>query len=433
MTFLSGFFLVNFLPFGIIILAGLLLFFTGRYTRESWYYPLLFIIITLIVISLWRIPLLIDRRYVMPVLVPGILVSVFVLINLPGVFYKFKLPYASAITRIIIFILLVSCIAKAMRVQENKDYLRDIAEIIRTDCQKNNIKGNVPLLLFGNPGGYLDLDKNIVLFNIDNRYFNAKVADTDYQFGKLTGGLHPDILKIRSPRVYLLCVEEKTGNFSRDWTTRYHDNPELVFEYTNPRNQIAYRLFRVLSKNKTAWYSPEEFDAFLKKNNIWANCDFSLKTKILSTDPAVVTLKKRGIDLGDNDFYLPAGWRINTGHGWAADCSPVSIEFSDGKALNVTCGSIISIYSSNVLSGRNKFLFAINAGPVYKGLLLLCVYKYDKNDKFIDAFILDNIKSEKTLILLESLNCDKIKLALLFSGEISIRNIMVIPFEAIAE
>ena len=437
MTFLHGFFLVNFPPFGLIVLAGILLFFLRNDKSAKWYYPLLFIVIILVVISFWRIPVLIDRRYAMPTMINGIVISTFVLMLLPEIFKKLKIPYANAITRVIVTVLLIACTAKAMRVQEIKDYLHDISEVIRLDCQKNNIKGNVPLLVFGNSGGYLELDNNIVLFNIANRYLNAKLADTDYQFHRLTGCLDPNILKIRHPHLYLLCAELKSSNFSKDWAAQYHENPELLFEYLNPKNQITYRLYRVLSKNKTAWYSSPEFDEFLKINNIWVNYDFSQTVKVLSTDQAVMTLKKRGIDLPDDDFYLPAGWQINTGHGWAADCSPVSIKFTAGNTLNITSKNIVSLCSSNAISGRKQFVIVINTGSEHKGKLLLCVYKYNKNDKFIDAFILRDINLEKPcdrqLIMLESLNCDKVKLTLLSSGETSISNIMVIPLEAIAK
>ena len=234
MTFLSGFFLVNFLPFGIIILAGIWLFFKGGYKQEKWYYPLLFFVIVLIVLSLWRIPLLIDRRYAMPILVPGIVISTFVLMILPEILDKFKIPHANAVTRVLIVGLLFACAAKAMRVQENKDYLHDIAETIKLDCQKNNIKEVVPLLVFGNPGGRLELNNNVKTINVANRPWNNRLANVEYQLPRLeAAGLNPDILKIRYSHLYMLCIEQEPGSFRNDWEKKFDDNPELIFEHIN--------------------------------------------------------------------------------------------------------------------------------------------------------------------------------------------------------
>ena len=56
MDFINGFFLVNFLPFGILVLIGIILFFSRKFKVEKWHSTLLFIVIVLIVLSAWRIP-----------------------------------------------------------------------------------------------------------------------------------------------------------------------------------------------------------------------------------------------------------------------------------------------------------------------------------------------------------------------------------------
>lgn len=381
MTFLRGFFLVSFLPFGIMILAGVWLFFRCNCKQEKWYYPLLFIISVLIAISLWRIPVVIDRRYAMPILVPGIVISTFVLILLPGILDKFKVSSAKAITRIIIVGLLIACVAKAMRPQESKEYLHEIAEAIKQDCQKNNIKNNVVLLVFGNPGGHLELDNKIKLTNITNKNPSDRLADAEYQINLLKGTLAPELLKIQYPYLYLLCVEKTSGNFKIEWGKTYHDELELLFEYINARNQTAYRMYRVKSPYKPAWYSEQELDKFLKENNILTNGDFSKKVKISSNAPSIKLLRKNGIDLTiKDDFYLPEGWEINPSAGWMENCMPADIKIGNrGHALEMRCAATISLFSNAKIPGGQKYVIFVKGGSAQDAIVSVLVFKYIDN------------------------------------------------------
>ncbi len=272
MTLLNGFFLVNFLPFGLIVLAGLLLFFLRNDKPAKWYYPLLFIVIILIVISFWRIPILIDRRYAMPTLVPGIILSVFVIMLLPGILKHFNVKYATTIVRAMIVILLAACSAKTMREQEHKPYLQEIPEALQKNCDKNNVKKAV-VLVFGNLGGHLVFDiapkaidiptQNIndslanigypfIIINgvhikiicLPKQHINDKFAEPAYQISNLNGILDLKLLENQYSHIYLLCVEQIPENFCNLWMKKYINKPELVYEHIN-RKQIAYRLYRV--------------------------------------------------------------------------------------------------------------------------------------------------------------------------------------------
>ena len=432
MTFLSGFFLVNFLPFGIIILTGVLLFFAGNYKQEKWYYPLLFIVIVLVVISLWRIPVLIDRRYALPTIVPGIAISAFVLMLLPGILKKIKIPYANAVTRIIIVALLAACAAKAMRVQENKDYLHDIPEAIILDCQKNNINGSVVLLVFGNTGGYLEPDNNVRTINVNNRHLNDRFADVEYQFTLLQDKLDPDALKIQYPRLYLLCVEQLSGNFHISWEKKYADKPELIFEYIN-RKQDAYRLYRVNSPYKFNGMATDESERMLaNKNGLFKNGDLKKKYRISPESDDAKILQNRGIDLfSAGEVYLPEGWTINPYHGWNANCSPVSIKFTEGdtNALSVQSKDWISIYSHDLLDSNKTYLVAVQASSKTQGIINLYAYIDTEKGKFIRTILLKEIplanKKNTYLISFQLKNCLKIRLALIFSGSVTIDNINV--------
>lgn len=240
MKFIDGFFQVNFFPLGLIVLAGIWLFFRGNYKNEKWYYPLFFIIILLFFISFWRmIAMVASRRYAMPTMVPGIIISTFVLMLLPVILKRFKLP----LTKFIIVALLVACVAKAMRPQENKEYLYHITEYIRGDYQNNNIEGNIALIIFGDIGGLLESNNKIEMYSIENK-FTRPVENYEYQFSQLDArALNPIFLKTRNSRIYLL-VSEQSNSFQNAFEKKYSVNIELKFEHIN-KKQTTYRLFLV--------------------------------------------------------------------------------------------------------------------------------------------------------------------------------------------
>ncbi|MFA6101911.1 MAG: hypothetical protein WCV67_12180 [Victivallaceae bacterium] len=438
MRFIDAYFLVNFLPFGLMSLAGVLLFFKGKYKQEKWYYPLFFIVIVLTVTALWRVPVVDStRRYAMPIMVTGIVLSAFVLMLLPGILKKFKISHANAVTRVFTAALLIACVAKAMRPQENKDYLHEIAEVIKLDCQKSNINRNVALLVFGNPGGHLNFDNNIEVINVKNEYWGCRFANAEYQCPQLNTSLNIDVLKSQYPHLYLLCVEPVHDNFRAAWEKQYSDNPELIFEYIS-RKQTAYRLYRIKSPHKIAWTATDEFKSMLaNKDDLFRNGDFKKKYRVSSEDNIAKDLLDRGIDLfGNGDVYLPDGWRINTGDGWNANCSPVSIKLTAGNtnALNIQSKNMVSLYSNKDTLNSNKFyLVAVRADSKTQGCLILSAYTYNIKDEFIRPFVLKEIKlsNQKNSYLIPFMlkNCEKIRLGLIFSGNVTIDNVKVISME----
>jgi hypothetical protein len=435
MSFINGFFLINFLPLGILVIVGFVFFFSGKFKIEKWRHPLLFIFLVLAAVSAWRIPIIYDRRYAMPALVPSIVISVFALMLLPEILKRFKVPYDKAITRTAIAILLIACVAKAMRVQENKEYLHDIAEAVKLDCKENNIKGHVALLVFGNPGGHLVFDNNVKVTSVDNKPWNNRLANVEYQFRQLDrdGLNHPDVLKCQYQHLYLLCVERVSGSFQAAWEKQYIDKPELIFKHIS-KKQIAYRLYRVKSASKVAWLHSDEFERMLaNKDDLFKNEDFKKKYCISHEDDTAKILRNRGIDLfGNGEVSLPAGWTLNQYKGWTIDCNPVSIKFTeeDTKALNVQSKAMISIYSEDMLDADKTYLIAVRANSKTRGCLGLSAYTYTEQSKYIQEINLKEIelsnKNNRYLIYFKMRNCGKIKLILTFSENVTISNIKTV-------
>ena len=437
MTFIEGFFLVNFVPFAILTIVGVMLFFRERDVSSRYYYPLLFIIVILVYISLWGLCLpLLSRRYAMPTLVPGIIISVFVIMLLPGILKYFKVKYAYAIVRIAIAALLVACIAKTMRTQEHKTYLRDISEVIKEDCAKYNLS-KAALLVFGNPGGILDCDKMVNVVNVENKKNQAKFADTKYQFPFLQGALEPAVLKIQYPHLYLLVIEHYPEGFSKSWEKKFHDKPELIYEYIRDNGQKTYRLYRVRSEYQSAWLNPEDFEETLKNNNVLKNSDFKRKHKLPAEDPIAKKMRNCGVaPASDGEMYLPEGWTINPKQGWGTTCNPVSFKLPDSSTdmLNIRSKGLVSLCTEDMLDGNKTYLLAVqaSAGP-QGGKLILCTYVYTAEMKYVRGGdqhnIILNAQNSRRLIPLRRENCEKIKLGLIFSGDVCVKSVMAIAGE----
>lgn len=436
MSFINGFFMINFLPLGILVLVGFIFFFSGKFKIEKWRYPLLFIFLVLAAVSAWRIPIIYDRRYAMPVLVPSIVIGVFTLMLLPEILKRFKVPCDKAITRAAIAILLIACVAKTMRVQESKDYLHDIPALIKQDCQKNNVKRNVGLLVFCDPGGNFKLENNVDVINVSNKKLNDRFVDEKYQFSLLQGSLSPDTLKMQYPHLYMFIIEPDGSRFSKTYSEEYPDKPELIYEYTRAKDQACYRLFRITSAYKSAWLNPDEFEyMLLSKKNLLINEDLKNKYPLLPESKIARILHDRRISFQNREAVcIPDGWTVDVGHGWPADCGQISFNSpANGAGLNVKSNAPVSIYSNDLLEGNTAYLIAIQANSDTKGHLSMFAYTYTGDDKFIktillDRFILDS-KNKRYLIPFRLKGCKIIRLAMLFTGDVNIRNIRVVSIE----
>lgn len=434
MKIMDAFFLVNFLPFGIMALLGVFLFLWGRYKQEKWYYPLLFIIIVLIVISAWRIPVVeIARRYAMPALVPGIIISVFTIMLLPGILKYFKIKYATAIVRTAIVIILLACIAKAMRNQEQKIYLQEISEALQQDCDKNNVE-KAALLILGNPGGNLVFPRSIAVIDIPKKYLNKKFTDVEADLTFLSGVLDPESLKILYPHLYLLCVEQNPDNFRTAWEKKFTEKPELIYESIN-RKQIAYRLYRIKSPYKTARMNQDELEsAVAAGKNLIRNAQF----KLCPNKSVANILRELGISInGGDDVFEPYGWYIKPDDGRWNKNYPVSIT-SDNEHNILTVKSNwdwVTLYSQDTLEAGKPYLISLESKTADKGRLTLSAYTYKGNnfvrDDKLREIELDNHNS-RHLIPMALTNPGKIRLVLTFSGTVSVKNIIVIQCETMS-
>lgn len=432
MEIIDAFFLVNFLPFGIIVLFGVFLFFKGGHKQEKWYYPLLFIIIVLIFVTASRVTVAeISRRYVMPALVPGIIVGIFTIMLLPGVLKHFKVKYATAMVRTTIVIILLACIVKAMRSQESKLYLQEISKSLQQNCDKNNSR-KAALLILGDAGGHIVIPESIEVIDIPKNILNKKFTDADADLTSLSGVLYPESLKILYPHLYLLCIEHNSDSFRSAWEKKFKEKPELIYESIN-RKQIAYRLYKIKSPYKTAWMKQDELkSAIASGKNLIRDDQF----KLCPNKRVDNILRGLGISInGGGEVFEPAGWYINPDDGrWNKSYNPVSITTNkDNSELTVKSNSDwITLYSRETLETGKPYLISFEARTEDKGRLTLSAYTYKGNsfasDYKLRVIELDNHYS-RHLIPLQLTEPVRIRLVLTLSGAVSIKNIIVIQCE----
>ena len=436
MTFFYGFFQVIFPPLGIAALLGICLFFLTKNKSEKYYYPLLFIIIVLTVISLWRIPVIISKRYAMPALVPGLVVGVYAIMLLPDILKKNRIQYSKWITRLIIAGILIACVAKTLRVQENKPYLHELPKALHEDCRKSNV-AKTALLIFGDPGGHIDFNNDVKIINVENRHLNDRFADSEYQLAILDKTSNPNILKIRYPHLYLLSVEDSSGSFSNAWEKKYGEKPQLIYEYIRPKDQVAYRLYRVSSEYKAAWLDEIALNQLLDQNNMLKNGDFSQKSKVPPDDKIIEILKKRGIELKSADgLYLPSDWYINPNAGWSKKCSPVEIELIpaiDGvkSRLQMSSRATISLFSNTKLYGGYKYVIVLDVYGVNNSAFSIYGYRYADNKsqsfhKIIAATAKEQMQREIAILDLSDFKGYALLRLYLAGGSISVDKIYVV-------
>ena len=125
----DGLLLTTFLPVAIIMLLGLCCL-KKSISRPS-RYILFFLAAIFFFMITWRIALVTDRRYVLPIIVPGIPLAILFLKTLSDKWsYKGKW-----LCGILLLIIAISGSAKAMRFQEAKPYLTDIPALIHKEIQ----------------------------------------------------------------------------------------------------------------------------------------------------------------------------------------------------------------------------------------------------------------------------------------------------------
>ncbi len=303
----DGFILTAFPPVAVMIILGICSLRKCFYPQSQ--YCLLFLAAIFLFMMAWRIPFVIDRRYVLPIIVPGIPFAILFLKTLSD-----KWPHTGKwLCGILLLIIAITGTAKAMRFQEPKPYLTDIPTIIHKEMQKQHWE-QVGVMILSNIGGYLPFTDTVEVSQIPEPYDFSAEKDYKGVFTQINTFFKPNSMLLQYPAVYiLLSSDSNPEDFVKIWENRYGHTPELCYEFTRPKkNNEKIQLFRIKSPYKSAYKTNQQQLEIYKKFNLMPNPDFSQKQKLPTDSHIFNQLNSLGIDFGmpPETILIPNGWQL---------------------------------------------------------------------------------------------------------------------------
>lgn len=307
MTAIDGFILTMFPPVAIMTMLGSFFVF-WKYPHEKQQSLPYFLVWVFLIMLCWRIPIVIDRRYMLPVIVPGILLAALFLRTL---FHKWHY-IGKWLCGVLLTAMAIAGTAKAMRFQEPKPYLVEIPTVVNEELQDYKWEQTYVMIL-GNIGGYLPFSDSVtsrqILVSSD---FSAK-DDHNQIFEQIDLYFKPNNLLLQYPAIYILITSYlPSEDFIRIWHSKYGHTPVLCYEFIRPKNKERIQLFRIESSYSSANKTNKERLASYKNFNLLPNPDFSQKTKLPPDAPVFAKLASLGIDLGipAGETSFPDDWKL---------------------------------------------------------------------------------------------------------------------------
>ena len=304
----DGFILSAFTPVAVMMLLGICSL--RKCFNQQSQYCLYFLAVIFLFMMVWRIPFVIDRRYVLPVIVPGIPLAVLFLKTLSGKWRK----TGKWLCGLLLLIIAVAGTAKAMRFQEPKPYLTDIPAIVNKEIQERHWP-QVYVMVLSNVGGCLPFTDAVTSTPSSTPYDFSSEKDCENIFKQIDLYFNPYNLLLQYPAVYILISSELPyGDFVKIWQDKYGQTPELRYEFIRPKNQNEkIQLFRIDSPYKSAYKTRKEQLTLYQKFNLLPNPDFSQRQKLPAGSPVLKELTAWGINLGTPPAatFIPSGWELD--------------------------------------------------------------------------------------------------------------------------
>ena len=327
----DGLVLTAFVPVAVMIFLGLGCLWKYRHAGRNdvlWFVTTVFLLMVL-----WRIPVVIDRRYMLAVIVPGTLLAVLFLKTL---FRKFT-PVGRWLCGVLLLATTIAGTAKAMRFQESKPYLIEIPDLIHEDIQRNHWE-NAYVLILGNGGGYFDFDESITIKQQKGNFkFQLESSNENETFFESVDSLKLDYLLLRYPVIYILVVSYEPGDvFSEHWEKRYGQQLKLCYEFIRPKDRRRNQVFRMVSPYKSAYLTSAGRREVYRQGNLLPNPDFSRYQELDVDDPVLQVWTERGVQLGQKDgrILTPAKWKLVLG-AWKKALGPIGMEYTGQRKLRL--------------------------------------------------------------------------------------------------
>ncbi|MBQ9395812.1 MAG: hypothetical protein IJU23_09915 [Proteobacteria bacterium] len=235
---IEGLYTILFAPLLICTLAGLCVAWKNR--REKYICEIIFAITIFIIMLAWRLPVVTHARYLLPLLVPGVLIATVFLKSL----YKRNHPWRQLFVWILLVIISAVGIAKAMRPQDAKPYLYELP-IVVSDETRNGKISEVCVIELGNIGGHVEFTNstNFIKIYSERRFDKAQKA-----FLQSLDALDIHSLLLKYPRIYIYTAsQEKPEVISELFSQRYRLPFELSYQFKRPRNKGHVIMYRIRS------------------------------------------------------------------------------------------------------------------------------------------------------------------------------------------
>ena len=407
----DGFILTAFPPIAVMMILGICSLRKCFHPQSQ--YCLLFLAAIFLFMMAWRIPFVIDRRYVLPIIVPGIPLAILFLKTLSNKWsYKGKW-----LCGILLLIIAITGTAKAMRFQESKPYLTDIPTIIHHEMQEQHWEQGYVMIL-SNIGGYLPFNNTVTVTKIPTPYDFSIQEDYKNVFKQIDLHFKPNNLLLQYPIMYILISSNSAPeDFIRIWQDKYGYTPELCYEFTRAKNtDEKIQLFRIESPYKSAYKTHKEQLTLYQKFNLLPNPDFSHKQKLPLDDPALKQLTSLGINLGPTpeNTFIPSGWKLNIAS--LQENADVRMKYTEqnrlslsGKGSTITLvqtdalltgGKIYQLYGSIIINEKPYFMINVQrASGASRNLTRLCTINWGTPGRYDFSCLIDLSNKEGMWVL----------------------------------
>lgn len=329
MVFLDGYFTTTFFPVAIYAFLGIAGM--GTLRGSKCFREILLTALIFATAFLWRIPVVTSGRYMLPLVVPGLLLAV--------VFFKLLSRLQQNVGKYLCGVLLIGTAAagaaKAMRFQEPKPYLTEIPALVSREMASAQ-NGCAIVLELGNLGGIFDFADSVRVWK-HNLHLNFSDPDDQERFWSGIGYFEPECKLLQYPVMYIIIRSlAPAENFVKNWHTRYGRVPELCYEYIRPKDQCRHQMFRIRSPFPSASLEAGRRQAIFEKFNVLSNPDFSRRKAVPEESPDIKELLSRGIQLQvqADEIQMPEGWRFDL-DSWKETAVPAGLGYAADGALRM--------------------------------------------------------------------------------------------------
>jgi len=402
MIFLEGFFRSSFPPVAVLALLGVACLLLHRKKLGMKRQLIWFVAGALLFMAAWRMPVVISKRYMMPMAIPGIVLATYLLLQLSGVLrQRLRRGRAAAGLCIVVAIIVLTSFLKIGQRQEPKPYLKEIPAALQADAGRNGHDRPLVLIL-GKPGGSLTWSPKAEIRPLALQAPNQRFLSPAESLLRLQRDADLKELTASYPAVYIFSIESQDSDFLSVLQNSFPFRFDLVYEHVREKDRSRHRLYRVDSS-----YHPsvpeDQFEHLMSIHNLVRNPDFQLTRKVGNGDPELKALHERGIRLwAGSEGELPQDWHVNPAHGWDAKASPVSLRWQGGPApeFQVKSNDYVTFHSPP-LSARKEYLAMLETAANGSGRVSLAAYLYDKEGRFVQSYqlrVFDCIASKRRYI-----------------------------------